>query len=294
MEKMENLKDMVRFYFGAGAFAFGYQWTYDITENLEQFSKTNLELINPLAKKFHPNRTAGDFGSYEDQGLALLDSLSRNKKFDVIDFKNTWKKLWTEDYNEWIDSATKTTLASGKGSNSNDLSPVSRIAPLFLLKGLTLNEMLKNVSEYIEVTHNNIEVIDYGKFIVNLVHELSSGGDLLQSIEKIKNNYPHCKKYIDAGIEMSQYSWKELMESEVPTYCEIDGSGPLVIYLLLKFWNSPIDMFEYNAIFDGDSNARSGILALVVGLEEGYPEFAKNWYNNLHKKNEIEALLAKF
>ncbi|MCJ8342883.1 MAG: ADP-ribosylglycohydrolase family protein [Cetobacterium sp.] len=293
-KSLETTKNMIRLSFGADAYSLGYHWTYNITKNLEQFEKTNFQLIDPMAKKFHPERKAGDLSAYGDQELALLESLTEGKRFNKTRFISIWENIWRVGYNDWIDNATKIRLASNHGSNSNDLNPVSRIAPLFLIENMNLNEMKEVVEEFIGITHNNLEVKDFGKFIVHLLSEVQSGGEIKKSIEKIKDEYPFCKEYIERGLEYCNYTWKELMEKEIPTYCEIDGSGPLTIYLLCTFWDSPKDMFAYNVVFDGDTCGRSGILALFVGMTREFPLFADEWYEKLCKREKIEELLEKF
>ncbi|WP_426710970.1 ADP-ribosylglycohydrolase family protein [Cetobacterium sp. SF1] len=292
--EIDKIKDTIRLCFGADAYSLGYQWTYDITGNLEQFEKTGLKLIDPMAIKYHPARKAGDISFYGDQQLALLESLDETKAYSEARFLEIWENIWRIGYNDWIDGATKIRLASKHPSNSSDLSPVSRIAPLFLIKDLTLKEMQDIVEQYIGVTHNNLEVKDFGKFIVHLIYELQSGGTLMSSINKIKGDYPYCNKYIDKGLDYVHYSWKELLEKEIDTSCPIEASGPLAIYLLCKYLDSPSDMFAYNNIFDGDTCGRVGILALVTGLIKGFPACGDQWYGQLKKKDLLEKVLAKF
>lgn len=291
---LDKIKNMIRFSFGADAFAFGYQWTYDITKNLEQYDKTGFELINPMAKKYHPKRTAGDFGPYADQELILLDTMTETRSFNPQRFMVVWYNLWRIGYDDWIDMATKITLSTHKGSHSNEISPIGRMAPLFLMQNANLKEMQDMAAEYIALTHNNHEVIEFGKFIIHLIDELLKGTDLLQAINDTKGKYTYCQKYVDIGLEMSNHNWQTLMEAEVPTSCEIGASGPLTIYLLVKFWDNPADMFAYNAIFDGDTCARAQILALIVGLVKDYPDFAQHWFENLHKKDKIDSMLKIF
>lgn len=293
---MEKIKNIIKFNFGADAFALGYQWTYDSKLNLENILQSKFEFIDPLATRFH-NRKAGEFSPYGDQNFSLLKFMTDNEKFSSEAYKKYWLKIWIPDYDDWIDSATKTTLETDSGSFSSDLSPVGRISPLFLESDLNLSVLQKNIKEYISITHNNQEVLDFGSFIGELVFKIDEKNgkidedELIDFVRNIKASYSRCEKHIDLGIKMTAYTPEELIENQFPTDCEIEASGPLTVYLLLKFWNNYEEMFKWNMILDGDTCARAGVLSAVVGGYGIYPDFAKRWYNSLKRKNEIEFLL---
>lgn len=297
MKKLEVIKDMVRFSFAADAFALGYHWTYNIPQNSLQFSKTKFEIINPMGKKFHSYRTAGDISSYQDQAFILLNSLEENSGFNKKDFKNKWLEIWSKYYSDWIDRPTKITIDTGAASTSDEISPVGRISPFFLNTAETLSEKLKNVEEYISLTHNNPIVIDFGKFITHLgflIANNNSNKNIVEDINKIKVFYPKCESIVETGLKLCDKSIEKIIAEKFPTYCEIDGSGPITIYLLINFWNSPEDAFKYNAILDGDCTARASILATIFGLNGVYPSFAKKWFEHLKIKNDLNEILNKF
>ncbi len=295
--KLEIIKNMIRGSFGADAFALGYHWTYDPNLNYQTITKNGLNYISPLAKKYH-SRGKGELSLYGDQNLALLESMTLNKKFLPKEFYKIWKGIWKPDYNEWIDQATRVTLEIGRGSSSNDLSPVGRISPLFLEENLDIKKLDKNIEDYIKITHDSIEVIEFGKFIGNLIVKLSEEKlddlQLFNHLNSVKKKYPNIEKYIDIAMEIQDKAPEDVINIPFPTSCEIDASGPLTIYLFLKFRKNYEELFEWNAIFDGDTCSRASILAMLLCVQGIYPEFIKNWFQLLKRNDEIDEYINKF
>lgn len=295
--KLEKLKDLIRFNFASDAFALGYHWTYDSALNYQTIVKEKFNYIEPLAKQFHV-RGKGEFGSYGDQNLILLESIAVNKKYSSEEFYKLWLNIWKPDYDEWIDQATQITLKTGKASTSNDLSPVSRISPLLLVKDMNNDNFYKNIESYIKMTHNNIEVIEFGKFIGKLIIKLDekklTNKELLDLLDILKKEYSMIEKYIDIGIELQDKTPEDIIKLSFPTVCEIDASGPLTIYLFLKFRDNPENMFKWNAILDGDTCSRAGILSTLISADGNFPDFTKKWYKLLKRKDEIEKYLSNF
>lgn len=293
MKGIEDIKNMIRFTFAADAFALGYHWTYNIEENKEQFKKTCLDMIDPLAVKFHPVRKKGDISPYGDQELILLKSLTPDREFHPDSFIDHWKEIW-DNYDDWIDNATKSLLETGTASASSDISPIGRCAPLFLMKGLSQEKLFSTTEKYISLTHNNPEVIDLAKFFLKLTYDVFTGVRFSDSLKNSIDKFPSATKFINKGLALTEYSWEELIESGVDTSCGIEASGVLTVYLLIRYWGSVDEMFHANAVLDGDCTARASILAMITGAKYGVPSYGEKWFACLKRRNEIEETLHKF
>jgi len=134
---MDNhAKTMVLAAFAADALALGAHWIYDTELISRRFGRIHT-FLKPAPDSYHPTKEKGAFTHYGDQSLVLMESLAAKKGFELSDFSSRWRSLF-EDYNGYVDQATRITLsryASGSsyedpGSPSDDLAGASRVAPL--------------------------------------------------------------------------------------------------------------------------------------------------------------------
>ena len=122
--------------FCADALSLGVHWIYDTKELAQKHGRLN-EYKAPGPDSYHPNKQAGEQGHVGDQALCLLSFLSREKTWKDDAFMNSWLAMWP-DYTDYVDGATKTTLANLQnqsdktqgGSESVEIAGPARIAPL--------------------------------------------------------------------------------------------------------------------------------------------------------------------
>ena len=96
----------------ADALSLGVHWIYDTNELAQKHGRVT-QYKAPGADSYHPHKQAGDQGHVGDQSLCLLKFLMREKKWSPSDFMDDWLAMWP-DYNDYVDGATKTTLANFK------------------------------------------------------------------------------------------------------------------------------------------------------------------------------------
>ena len=133
----------------ADALSLGSHWIYSQREIAEKFGATSG--YSDPATSYHQGKLAGDFTHYGDQTMVLLRSLALNGCFDLPSFANEWRAFWeSPETQSYRDGATKATLAnlrsglppSQAASPSNDIAGAARIAPLFLLKWKSNDDLI--------------------------------------------------------------------------------------------------------------------------------------------------------
>ena len=161
MNDLKNKKSGLLFgSYCADALSLGVHWIYDSQELVKKHGRVT-EYKAPGSDSYHPHKQAGDQGHVGDQSLCLLQFLAREKKWDPSMFMEDWLGMWP-DYNDYIDGATKATLANVQnqtdktqgGSDSVEIAGPARIAPLIaFLSNSSENELVKAAVEQTVLTH---------------------------------------------------------------------------------------------------------------------------------------------
>ena len=158
----------------ADALSLGSHWIYSQREIADKFG--SITGYSDPATSYHPGKQAGDFTHYGDQTLVLLRSLALHGRFDLASFAYEWRTFWenpeTQSYRDGATKATFANLRSGlaptqAASPSNDIAGAARIAPLFLLKWKSSDDLIAAARAQTSLTHGDPAVVDTAGLSVN-------------------------------------------------------------------------------------------------------------------------------
>jgi ADP-ribosylglycohydrolase len=276
--------------FGGDALALGPHWIYDTAEIKLTFG--TISGLNKPVSKYHPSKEKGDFTHYGDQMLVLLESITAQNKFDLNDFAERWKKLFA-DYNDYVDHATKDTLAgfeAGKsvaeaGSDSTDLSIVGRCAPLLLVCD-DLNTLLEATRAVTAMTHNSTECLESSVFFMSVAYYVIGGKAVKEAITEVAaESSDIIKKWVKEGINSAGKDTTEAIKT-LGASCAAQGAFPSTIHCLVKYNNARESLIAC-VMAGGDNAAR----AMIIGMVSGCPE---EWVKGMKKFEKISTLLDSF
>ena len=181
MNDLKNKKSGLLFgSYCADALSLGVHWIYDSQELVKKHGRVT-EYKAPGSDSYHPHKQAGDQGHVGDQSLCLLQFLAREKKWDLSKFMEDWLSMWP-DYNDYIDGATKATLANVQnqadktqgGSDSVEIAGPARIAPLIaFLSNSSESDLVKAAVEQTVLTHQSKEAEETAIFLFKYISSFS-------------------------------------------------------------------------------------------------------------------------
>lgn len=291
--------DLVKAAFAADSLSLGPHWIYDLDEINELYPNGITGLDDPKSK-YHPNKIKGDLTHYGDQSLLLLEHLAERKTWDQDAWIDAWHSYWESEPLTYLDSATKGTivnLAMGKRSpsDSEDLSAVSRMAPLIaLMQDAPLEEVITAARSQTASTHGSANAIDSAEFFTRLIFSIRLGNGYAHAIEKAINEG-------DYASDFKQYVFHTLPEpptniSEAAKHygqnCDVARALPLTLWLALTYEDDPKTMLCQNALTGGDSSARGMLLAMLIAANGDYPQLPVEWTAQLKALPRIEKALA--
>ena len=281
----------------ADAFALGAHWVYEIDEIKEKFPK--LEGFYDPMTEYHGSKKAGDFTHYGDQCMWLLESVSLEKEFSLASFSQRWK-AYMQDYEGYIDGASKTTLEnlnSGKsaleaGSTSQDLSVVGRIPPLALIYCDQQKDFEDASVLQSRMTHNSQAVIETTRFFSQLLYLVLQGytpkNSILAILEESDNEV--LVKWIKTALASVEHDTIEAVKS-CGQSCNVNGACPSALHLILKYENNYAEAMRQNVYAGGDSAARGMVTGMILGAYNGLSSIPQDWINALSSQNRIEEYL---
>ncbi len=251
--------------------------------------------IDPSGNKYHKSKKAGDFTHYGDQTLELMRSIETS--FDQALFESHWKNLWSNDYNGYIDGATRETLNTGL-SESDDISGASRIAPLLVPYSgkLQERELIKAVESQTAFTHNHPEVIESAVFFATLTHRIVQGEKFEAALEAVAaQNWQFIDpiQVIDDVAEELDEETGIAMEAR-GLDCHVASAFPATIYILVKYQESFESALIENTMAGGDSAARGMIIGMVLGALHGVGAIPDRWLSGLRAHDDVQAWLDRF
>jgi len=283
---MKQIKKAVLSTFVCDTYSLGSHWVYDEKElsNLP----IDFEMLNAPQSMWHKGKEKGDFTHYGDQNLFLLEYIDKNRDFDTIAYYNSWKEhmLYYEGY---VDASTRESLKK-RGASSQDLSICGRISPLLLCSD-TREIFLKNVSDFVSLTHNSELALNASAFFAELLWHSQENSDTYSLIKGLKTKYKMLSNWIDEAIEKKDSDSFNVIRDFGPA-CGIEGGFAGVIYLLLQDKDFKTIMIE-NAKAGGDSSARGMVVAMILGISTD-TELPHNWLDEMKQYNNIEKILKGF
>jgi ADP-ribosylglycohydrolase len=166
----------------ADALSLGSHWIYSQQEIVEKFG--SIRGYSDPATSYHAGKLAGDFTHYGDQTMVLLRSLALHGRFDLTAFANEWRAFWESPQTlSYRDGATKATLANLRSglppeqaaSPSNDIAGAARIAPLFLLKWNSEDDLIAAARAQTSFTHGDPAVVEAAEFFARVTLAVQGG-----------------------------------------------------------------------------------------------------------------------
>lgn len=296
--KKEKLKAMLYGVFYGDAYSLAAHWVYDI-KTIEN-SSLNLDICNNPISTYHPTKTAGDFTHYGDQMLWLLEDLTKHKVFSLVDFGEHWyQKMKT--YDGYIDSASKHTfkqLSESKnffscGSDSSDLSAVSRMFPIILKYHDQTDDMQEAIKLHTIVTHMNKDLLLVANFFAEVSIAILNGASLYQTIEESSKHFgANIQKWTQEAKVLQTMDTKEAIQ-KLGQSCSVDGAYASTIYILLKYQDNFTLALKENLLAGGESSARAMIIGGLLGILHHKEVLSSSYIKQINKYENIKSLLNK-
>jgi len=278
----------------ADALSLGVHWIYDSQELVKKHGRVT-EYKAPGSDSYHPHKQAGDQGHVGDQSLCLLNFLSREKKWDLSKFMEDWLSMWP-DYNDYIDGATKATLANVQnqadktqgGSDSVEIAGPARIAPLIaFLSNSSESEVVKAAVEQTVLTHRSKEAEETAIFLAQAGYRLMHGANLHDTLNETAPEWALEK----AKSVLSENAVDAI--SKLGPACSISSALPSVLYLATKHGDDIEAAFIENAIAGGDNCARGLALGILLGSANGLSAIPQGWIENLKARMDLGNFLSQ-
>lgn len=276
----------------ADALSLGVHWIYDPNELAQKHGRiTHYKAPGP--DSYHPHKQAGDQGHVGDQALCLLNFLIKEKAWNPSHFMEDWLGMWP-DYNDYVDGATKTTLAHVQnqtdktqgGSDSVEIAGPARIAPLIaFLSNSSEEEVVRASVEQTMLTHRSKEAEESAIFLAKSGYQLIHGANLLDTLNETASEWALKK----TNSVLSENTVDAI--TKLGPACSISSALPSVLYLAMKYGDDTENAFIENAMAGGDNCARGLALGILLGAANGLSSIPEHWVENLNSRAVLDQLL---
>jgi ADP-ribosylglycohydrolase len=286
----------------ADALSLGSHWIYSQREIAEKFGA--IRGFSDPATSYHPGKQAGDFTHYGDQTMVLLRSLASHGCFDLASFANEWRAFWENpETQSYRDSATKATLAnlrdglppSQAASPSNDIAGAARIAPLFLLKWPSDDDLIAAAKSQTSFTHGDPSVVDTAEFFGRVTLAVRDGiaiPDALHAAAKATTGSAIPDEWFDAALASSVSETSDSAATKAHGLtCHVPDAFPAVCHLLLRHPDDAVAALTANVEAGGDSAARGLIIGLIHGARPNATAIPHDWLTALRAHGEMQQLI---
>lgn len=279
--------------------ALGPHWIYDVRRLHNAFGRAT-DPVAPPAGSYHDGKAAGDLTHYGDQVFVLLESIASQGRFDLNDWSQRWRDLFS-DYEDYIDKATSITLsnyAAGAGpetagSSSEDLSGAARSAPLLPFLAADPAGLIAAARAQAGLTHNNPLVLDGAEFLARAALAVLSGVDPVGALEEAAGgDYQDlpARQWLDMGLASAKTETVQAV-SELGQSCNINSALPAVIHLIAKY---PADLetaLIESTMAGGDSAGRNLAVGMILGAALGPEAIPQRWLDAVKCVGRVEELL---
>ena len=262
----------------ADALSLGSHWIYSQREIADKFG--SITGYSDPATSYHPGKQAGDFTHYGDQTMVLLRSLALHGRFDLASFANEWRAFWeSPETQSYRDGATKATLANLRNglppaqaaSPSNDIAGAARIAPLFLLKWKSNDDLIAAARAQTSFTHGDPAVVEAAEFFARVTLAVQEGiaiPDALRAAAPLTawNAIPGSGSKPPSHPALPQPSDSAATKAHGLT-CHVPDAFPAVCHLLLRHPDDVVAALTANVEAGGDNAARGMIIGMIHGAK---------------------------
>ena len=285
----------------ADALSLGPHWIYSQREIAEKFGK--ITGYSDPAASYHAGKHAGDFTHYGDQTMVLLRSLASHGGFDLESFAADWRAFWENpETQSYRDGATKVALdylrsglpAAQVTSPANDIAGAARIAPLFLLKWKSDDDLIAAARAQTGLTHGDPAVIEAAEFFARVTLAVQSGAtipDALRDVASLPSWNAIPNEWFEAAVVSSASPVTDSAATKAHGLtCHVPDAFPAICDLLMRHPDDVISALTANAEAGGDSAARGMMLGMVYGAQQDATPFPAEWLSGLSAYDEIQQL----
>ncbi len=293
-----HMKNIVINSLVADALALGSHWIYSQREITEKFGSING--YSDPATSYHPGKKAGDFTHYGDQTMVLLRSLALHGRFDLASFATEWRNFWeTPETQSYRDGATKATLANLRSglppaqaaSPSNDIAGAARIAPLFLLKWKSNDDLIAAARAQTSFTHGDPAVVDAAEFFTRVTLAVRKGTATPDALRAAVSNTLQ-EEWLDAALASSASETSDSAAIEAHGLsCHVSDAFPSVCHFLLRHPDDLVASLTSNVEAGGDNAARGMIIGMIHGAKPDAKPLPEHWLTGLRAYGEIQQLI---
>ncbi|HON39332.1 MAG: ADP-ribosylglycohydrolase family protein [Desulfomonilia bacterium] len=297
----DKARAMVLGSFIGDSLALGAHWIHSTERIVREYGRIET-FVQPTRNSYHKNKKAGEFTHYGDQTFVLLKSLAECGRFDLDDFSARWQDLFSE-YNGYMDKATRSTfknLVLGKsplesGSQSDDLSGASRIAPLVYALRHDPEGLVNACRLQASMTHGSAFTIEAGEFFARVCLKVLAGASPVSSMnEVVQERFRNTRisDWVNEGIASRD---QESVEAIVgfgqgsPT----TEAFPSTVHLIARYEHDLREALIQSVMAGGDSAARGMIAGMVLGAHLGMNGIPEDWVSGLAAGKDILAFLTK-
>ncbi|RJR22361.1 MAG: ADP-ribosylglycohydrolase family protein [Desulfobacteraceae bacterium] len=230
----------------------------------------------------------------------VLISVSAMKGFDLEDFSNRWRTLFSS-YKGYLDQATRVTLsnyASGKkareaGSTSDDISGAARIAPLGALYANDLDAFVLSARTQTNMTHSNQVTIDCAEFFAHIIFLVLNGTSPSKAIDKASSFFsggsPVAKLIKDGLASLKTDTTSAIMQ--FGQSCHTPDALPGIIHIVSAYENDFKESLIQAVMAGGDNAARAMASGMILGAHLGLEAIPDEWVSELKQKSHIMKLV---
>lgn len=286
----------------ADALSLGAHWIYSQREIAEKFG--TITGYSDPATSYHPGKQAGDFTHYGDQTMVLLRSLALHGRFDLPSFASEWRAFWeSPETQSYRDGATKATLANLRdglpaaqaASPSNDIAGAARIAPLFLLRWKSNDELVAAVRAQTSFTHGDPAVVEAAEFFARVTLAVQEGvaiPDALHAAAPLTAWNAIPGDWFEAALASSASEASDSAAAKAHGLtCHVPEAFPAVCHLLLRHPDDGVAALTANVEAGGDSAARGMIIGMIHGAKPDAKPLPEHWLKGLRAYGEIQQLI---
>ena len=286
----------------ADALSLGSHWIYSQREIADKFG--DITGYSDPATSYHPGKQAGDFTHYGDQTMLLLRSLALHGRFDPASFANEWRAFWENpETQSYRDGATKATLAnlrnglspSQAASPSNDIAGAARIAPLFLLKWKSDDDLVAAARAQTSFTHGDPAVVEAAEFFARVTLAVQQGIAIPDALRAV---VPHTAwnaipaDWFEAALASSASAATDSAATKAHGLtCHVPDAFPAICHLLMRHPNDGVAALTANVAAGGDSAARGMIMGMIHGAKPDAQPLPEHWLTDLRAYSEIQQLI---
>ena len=286
----------------ADALSLGSHWIYSQREIADKFG--DITGYSDPATSYHPGKQAGDFTHYGDQTMLLLRSLALHGRFDPASFANEWRAFWENpETQSYRDGATKATLAnlrnglspSQAASPSNDIAGAARIAPLFLLKWKSDDDLIAAARAQTSFTHGDPAVVEAAEFFARVTLAVQQGIAIPDALRAV---VPHTAwnaipgDWFEAALASSASAATDSSATKAHGLtCHVPDAFPAICHLLMRHPNDGVAALTANVAAGGDSAARGMIMGMIHGAKPDAQPLPEHWLTDLRAYSEIQQLI---